>query len=185
MIRTIFFVGKPGSGKETQAKLLAEKTGYAILSTGDKFRELRERSDALGERIRSEYDAGHLMPDWFADFLFQEAALNLAPEAGIVFEGSGRTVDQVGLIDKVLGWLGREYTFINLDISDDEAVRRMQSRGRSDSRSEEQIRTRLSVYAASTEPVLAHLTAQNKLMVVHGEQSIEDVHREVLQHLSR
>jgi adenylate kinase len=183
MIRTILFVGKPGSGKETQARLLAEKTGFTVLSTGEKFRELRQRDDALGEHIRHEYDSGRLMPDWFADFLFQEAVLNLSPNAGIIFEGSGRTIEQVTLIDKVLGWLGRDYQFINLDISDDEAVRRMMGRGRSDSDSEEKIRTRLAQYQAFTAPVLAFVAEKNKLVPIAGEKSIGDIHAEIVKRL--
>ncbi|MCL9971883.1 MAG: nucleoside monophosphate kinase [Candidatus Pacebacteria bacterium] len=179
MTRTIFFLGKPGSGKETQARLLAEKTGFTVLSTGEKFRELRERRDALGDHIRSEYDAGRLMPDWFADFLFQESVLNLSAGAGIIFEGSGRTVEQVTIIDKVLNWLGREYVFVNLDISDDEAVRRMLSRGRLDSNSEDKVRVRLAQYQEHSVPVLEHLTAQSKLLVIPGERSVEDIHADI------
>lgn len=184
MTRTIFFLGKPGSGKETQARLLAEKTGFTVLSTGEKFRELRERRDALGDHIRSEYDAGRLMPDWFADFLFQESMLNLSAGAGIIFEGSGRTVEQVTIIDKVLSWLGREYVFVNLDISDDEAVRRMLSRGRLDSNSEDKVRVRLAQYQEHSVPVLEHLTARNKLLVIPGERSVEDIHADICTRLS-
>lgn len=179
MIRTIFFLGKPGSGKETQARLLAEKTGFTVLSTGEKFRELRERRDTLGEHIRNEYDAGHLMPDWFADYLFQDSILHLSAGAGIIFEGSGRTVEQVELIHSVLSWLGREYIFINLDISDDEAVRRMLSRGRLDSNSENKVRVRLAQYQEHSAPVLARLVAGEKLLTIPGERSVEDIHADI------
>lgn len=183
MIRTILFVGKPGSGKETQARLLAQKTGFTVVSTGEKFRELRERRDALGEHIRKEYDAGHLMPDWFADYLFQEAVLHLSSDAGVIFEGSGRTIEQVAIIDKALSWLGRDYTFINLDISDDEAVKRMLGRGRSDSDSEEKVRTRLGQYEALSAPVLKLVAEKGKLLNVSGEHAIEEIHADIVQKL--
>ncbi len=178
--RTIFFIGKPGSGKETQARLLATKTGYTVLSTGEKFRELRQRYDALGEHIRKEYEAGHYMPDWFADYLFQEAVLNLSSEAGIIFEGSGRTVEQVELIDKVLSWLGRNYVFINLDLSNDEAVRRMLGRGRSDSDTEEKIRVRIEQYELHSTLALTCITQKGKMMNIPSERSIEDIHTDIL-----
>lgn len=179
VIRTIFFVGKPGSGKETQARLLAERTGYSILSTGEKFRELRQRYDDLGTLIRREYEAGHYLPDWFADYLFEEAVLNLSSESGVIFEGSGRTEEQVALIDTVLSWLGREYLFINLDISDEEAVRRMLGRGRSDSDTEEKIRIRIEQYQMLSAPALAFIEKKDKLLNIPGERTIEEIHRDI------
>ncbi len=179
VIRTIFFVGKPGSGKETQARLLAEKTGYSLLSTGEKFRELRQRYDDLGTLIRKEYEAGHYLPDWFADYLFEEAVLNLSSESGIIFEGSGRTVEQVELIDTVLSWLGRKYVFINLDISGDEAVRRMLSRARSDSDTEEKIRIRIEQYELHAAPTLTLLKEKGVLVNIPGERMIEEIHKDI------
>lgn len=184
MIRTIFFIGKPGSGKETQAHLLADKLGYTVLSTGEKFRELRQRQDALGEHIRSEYDAGKLMPDWFADFLLQEAVLQLSSEAGIIFEGSARTIEQAERIDNILSWLGREYVFINLDISDEEALKRMLGRARHDSDSEEKIRRRLSTYAENSAPVIEYQKEAGRLININGERSIEEVHEDIVRELS-
>ncbi len=184
MIRTIFLVGKPGSGKETQARLIAEKTGFSILSTGEKFRELREHRDALGEHVRKEYDSGNLMPDWFADYLFEEAILNLPNTSGIIFEGSGRSLEQAKVVHTVCTWLQRPYVVFNLAISDDEAVRRMMGRGRADSNTEDKIRTRLKAFADTTSPALEHYKAQGVRIDIHGERSIEDIHTEIMQHLS-
>lgn len=183
MIRTIFLVGKPGSGKETQAHLLAEKTGFSILSTGEKFRELREHRNALGEHVRKEYDAGHLLPDWFADYLFEEAILNLPPESGIIFEGSGRSKDQAAVVHMVCQWLNRPYVVVYLDISDDEAVKRMMGRGRADSNTEEKIRTRLAAFAQTTTPALDYYRANGVLVEIPGERTIEEIHRDIVSRL--
>jgi adenylate kinase len=183
MIRTIFLVGKPGSGKETQARLIAEKTGFSILSTGEKFRELREHRDALGEHVRKEYDSGNLMPDWFADYLFEEAILNLPNTSGIIFEGSGRSKDQAEIVNTVCAWLQRKYVVFNLDISDDEAVRRMMGRGRPDSNTEEKIRTRLKAFADVTQPALGYYAEQGVLTDISGERSIEAIHEDIMKRL--
>lgn len=183
MIRTILFVGKPGSGKETQARLFADKTGFTILSTGERFRELREHRDALGEHVRSEYDSGRLMPDWFADYLFQDAILNLPHESGIIFEGSGRSKRQAEIAHTVCEWLKRKYIVLYLDISDDEAVRRMMARNRADSNSEEKIRTRLAAFAETTEPALEFYKEKGVFISVPGERTIAEIHADIVTRL--
>lgn len=179
-VRTILFIGRPSSGKETQAHLLAEKTGYAVFSTGEKFRELREHRDALGARVREVYDQGKLLPAWFADYLFQDVLLKLSPEAGIILEGSGRTIAQAELIHGVLEWLGRAYTVINLEVSEAEVIRRSLARKRdATDASEEIIRTRLAEYKKLTEPAISYFRSIGTLIDIEGEQAPEKVHADV------
>ena len=182
--RTIIFVGRPGSGKETQAKLLAEKTGFHVLSTGEKFRELRQHRDALGERIQAEYDAGRLIPDWFADHLTVDALINLAPQAGIIFEGSGRTLQQAQLFHDVTDWLNRPYRVINLIITDDEARRRQllrsQMGSRPDSDSDEKIKVRLETYQKLTVPAIEFFRATGTMIDIEGEREISVIHDDIM-----
>lgn len=182
-IRTILFVGKPGSGKETQARLLVEKTGFHLMSTGEKFRELREHRDSLGQHVKTEYDAGRLMPDWFADYLFEDTALHLPIESGIIFEGSGRSRKQADLVDIVCTWLGRTYVVIHLSITDEEAMKRQLGRGRPDSDTASKIQTRLEEYARVTMPALDYYTQKGVLITIDGVGSIEDIYAMVLKHL--
>lgn len=184
MIRTILFVGKPGSGKETQAKLLVQQTGYQFLSTGEKFRELREHRDALGEHVRTEYDAGHLMPDWYADHLFQEAILHLPIETGIIFEGSGRSVHQAETVDTVCAWLNRKYVVVYLNISDETAVTRIMGRRRDELDVEQKVRTRLAEFARITEPALALYRKRGVLLDIDGNPAISDIHTAVCRALN-
>jgi adenylate kinase len=74
----IIFMGLPGSGKGTQAKLLGETLGFDHFSTGDKFKELRNQDSALGQLVKEAYDNGKLLPDWFATYLFEDKVLNVA-----------------------------------------------------------------------------------------------------------
>lgn len=178
-VKTILFVGKPGSGKETQAELLAEKLGYRVFSTGKRFRELREGTGPLSEKVRETYDKSMLLPAWLASYLFQEAILHLKKEDGIIFEGTGRRVDEARLFHEVATWLGREYKVINLDISDDEAVRRQVGRGREDSNTEEKVRVRLNEYEKHTEPVISFFREQNVLIDVSGERPIPAIHEDI------
>jgi adenylate kinase len=57
------FLGPPGSGKGTQAKLLAEKYGLAHVAPGDIFRqEIRAKSE-LGQLVEGILAKGDLVPD--------------------------------------------------------------------------------------------------------------------------
>lgn len=182
--RTILFMGRPGSGKETQARLMAEVTGFHILSTGEKFRELREHRDSLGEHIRREYDAGRLIPNWFADYLTIDAMINLSPGAGIIFEGSGRTLEQAKLFHEVTGWLDRPYRVIHLDISEEEAharqVLRAKSGKRPDSDNEEKIKLRFESYERETKPALEFFREKGSVIDIDGMGSIEDIHEKIM-----
>ena len=184
MIRTIFLVGKPGSGKETQTLRIQEKTGFTVLSTGEKFREIREHRDTLGEHVRREYDSGNLMPDWFADYLFQEAILHTPHDSGIIFEGSGRSRPQAEVVHTVCTWLTRPYVVVYLDISDEEAMRRLLGRNRSDSNTEDKVRTRLKGFADTTAPALDYYREKGVLIEIPGERSIDDIHADIMSRLN-
>jgi adenylate kinase len=177
--RTILFVGKPGSGKETQAELLAQKTGFEVFSTGREFRKLKEEQSPLGVHVRETYDKGLLLPPWLASYLFQSVILHRKDDEGIIFEGTGRALSEAELFHSVATWLGRNYLVINLDISDDEAVKRQVGRGRADSDTEEKVRIRLAEYGTHTAPVIAFFKKQSVLLDVPGERSVESIHEDI------
>jgi adenylate kinase len=178
-IQTILFVGKPGSGKETQARLLAEETGFKVFSTGDRFREIRKEDTNLGTRVRETLDQGRLLPHWLASYLFQEAILHVPLSQGLIFEGTGRALSEAELFDEVALWLGRSYRVINLTISDDEAVKRQIGRGRADSDTEEKVRVRLAEYEKHTAPVIDFFKKKGVLIDIDGKRPIDEIQKEI------
>lgn len=178
-----FFVGKPASGKETQARLLAEKLDYPIFMSGAKFRDLMQSGTYLGNRIKKDYETGALMPAWIADYLLQEFVLNLSPETGAIFEGSGRDLDQVETIEDVTGWLKRPYFVFHLKVSDESVLKRSLERGRDvTDASEETIRNRLADYARLTEPAIQKFEALGKQFEIDGERSPEEIHEKIIEY---
>ena len=172
-------LGKTGSGKGTQAELLAAKLGYKTFSTGDRFREIMQREDPIGHRIRELHEAGKLVPHWFASYLFEERFLSADVDDGIVTEGVGRTREEAVLFDEVMGWLGREYVALELLVSDESVIGRQLKRGRTDSNTEEKLETRLSEYRSSTARALDFFREQGKLKTVDGEPPVEQVFENV------
>lgn len=176
---TLVLTGRPGSGKGTQAKLLASAHGWVHFSTGERFRALREGEGRIAALVREAYDSGKLIPDWFADYLFEEAALSLEEGQGIVLDGYPRTRAQAERFASVMQWLGRSYKALDLAVSEEEAMARMRARARiehrPDSGTDEQVRARLATYDEHTAPVLAYFKEQGTLTVLDGMQTPEEV----------
>ncbi len=178
-IITVILTGRPGSGKGTQAKRLAQKLGWVHFSTGDRFKALREGEGPLANHVREAYDAGELLPDWFANHLFEGAVLALRPDQGIVCDGYPRTRAQAERFASVMDWVERPYIALDLEVSEEEVMARMLARAveedRPDSSTEEKIRTRLAVYDAHTAPVLDYFREKDLLTVLDGTGTPEEV----------
>ncbi len=178
----IFFVGRPSSGKETQSTRLAEKLGYKVFMTGKKFREIIASGSQLGARIKDEYEKGMLMPTWVADYMLQDFLFNLPYEEGAVFEGSGRDEEQAKTIEKVCAWLGRDYTVLNLEVGEEEVVKRALLRKRDATDNDESIiRNRLSEYNKLTSPAISYFRSVGKLIDIDGEKTPDEVHAQVIE----
>lgn len=185
--KTLVMMGKPGSGKGTQAKLISEKTGWKIFSSGDKFRELKKADTLLGRKIKETIDVGKLMPYWFASFLFQEAVIYLPAEEGIIYEGAARLPSEAALLHDVMEWLERPYRVVYLDIPASVAMDRLTKRklteGRADDE-EDKIKVRLEVHEKEVEPAADIFRNKGTFIHVNGDQPIEKVHEEILAKLS-
>jgi adenylate kinase len=185
--KTFVMVGKSGCGKGKQAHFLAEKSGFVIFSTGDKFRELKKADTVLGRKVADTIDNGKFMPPWFASFLFEEAVLHLPEGEGIIFEGAGRKLPEAELFHDVMEWLERPYLAIELEISDEEVMKRLLKRkeieGRADD-TEEGITSRLEEYKKYVVPVVDFFEKKGTLLRINGEQTPEATHEEIMRKLA-
>ncbi len=179
--RTVFFLGKPGSGKGTQAKLLAQHTQWRIISSGTQFREISTEDSPVGRKIKSEIDAGLLAPHWFAMYLFQKALFSVADDASVVFDGFNRKPEEARLVIDALVWLNRPFTIINLAIPDDLVYERIKVRSHTVHRGDENsVETRLKEYYMYTDAALSLFRDAGELIDIDGSQEEHMIAQNIL-----
>ena len=125
----IVLLGAPGAGKGTQAKVLAERLGIPHISTGDILRAAVAQGTELGEQAKGYMDRGELVPDELVIAIARERLSEPDCERGFLLDGFPRTLPQAEALGEALEQLGREpLTVVNLDVDEDELVRRLSSR---------------------------------------------------------
>jgi adenylate kinase len=182
-VNTILLMGRPGSGKGTQATLLAERLAWIRLSSGERIKQIRDGNEPFSQRVRTVYDKGTLLPDWFADYLLESGLLNLEPYVGVVTEGFARTVRQAHHYADIIDWLGRSLMVIHLDVPEDEVVRRMQSRSavedRPDSDTDEKVAKRLAQFSSDTLPALEYLRTLGVVKDIDGTKTPAEIAEDI------
>lgn len=182
-INTVLLIGRPGSGKGTQAKLLAEKLGWIRLSSGDLIKGVRDGNEPFSPRVREMYDKGRLLPDWFADYLLESGLLELDPHVGVITEGFGRTESQARHLCEIIDWMGRSLMVFNLEVSEEEVRRRMLERAktedRPDSNAESKITERLELFTKETAPALDFFRCCGRVIDIDGSQAPEKVAEDI------
>jgi len=122
-------IGRSGSGKGTQAKLLIERFGNLFyVYTGDLFRDLAKANTDTGKRIKKIIKEGGLPFDELATTLWMyKIVYNVKENQGILFDGSPRRLDEAKVIDEFMEFLERKENTYNilLDISREEAFNRL------------------------------------------------------------
>jgi adenylate kinase len=95
----LIFLGPPGAGKGTQAKIIEERFAHRQISTGDLLRAHRANKTALGLEAQSYMDAGKLVPD---DLIIRMMEHELANAKDVIVDGFPRTVAQAEAFDALL-----------------------------------------------------------------------------------
>ena len=206
-------IGRSGSGKGTQAKLLMKEfKNLYYISSGDLFRNLAKTDSDVAEKMSKVIKEGGLPPDNLATALWtHEISHNVRKDQGILADGLPRRLHEAENLDQFLEFLGRkEQTFfILVDISKEEAYDRLNKRricekcgrlipwvgefkelkvcdkcgGELFTRPDdtpEAINNRLNYYEENVSLVVEYYEKQDKLRKIDGEQSIEDVFKDIL-----
>jgi len=177
----IVLFGKPGSWKWTQAELLRDAFSSQIshLSTGDIFRALTSRSNAIGDYVTDRMNAWYLIDDAVTISLFNAYFYTvLDSKKAMLLDGYPRTMQQMEAFLILCEEKGRTVIGINFDLDDETTVQRMLSRAR-EGEDESMMRVRLDQYYQHTHPLVERFQQSFPLYTIDASASIEDIHQEV------
>lgn len=108
----IVLIGPPGVGKGTQAKIVAEKTGLAHISSGDIFRENIKNQTEMGLLAQSYINKGELVPDSVTITMIQERLKNADCANGALLDGFPRTPTQAKELDEILAQFNGKVNYV-------------------------------------------------------------------------
>jgi len=207
----LVFIGRPGSGKGTQVERMQKEFGSVLIpSPGNIYRDPVFRETPWGKIVGPMIDRGEFAPNEITNQVMKEKISELTREqTGFVSEGYPRTLGQAEFADQEIGidWL------INLNVSEDKIAERLSGRlvcpqcgggyhltlkppkqnnicdvcgthlvQREDDKPEA-VKNRLRVYHETAEPTIDYYRQKGKLIDVNGDQSIDDVYKEIIDKL--
>ena len=158
-MKNIVIFGAPGSGKGTQSDKMIAKYGFKHISTGDVLRNEIKNGTELGKTAKGYIDNGQLIPDDLMVNILASVYDSFGKEhEGVIFDGFPRTIPQAEALKKMLAERGHKVAaMIELDVPEDELMKRLILRGKQSGRSddnEDTIKKRLTVYHNQTAPLI-------------------------------
>ena len=204
-------LGAPGAGKGTQAKQIAAKYEIPHISTGDIFRANIKEGTALGMEAKSYMDKGQLVPDELTVKILLDRVSKDDCKNGYVLDGFPRTIPQADVLDKAVSELNDKIDYaINVDVKDDNIIRRMSGRRAClncgatyhivnvppkkegicdtcgselvirDDDKEETVKSRLLAYHEQTQPLIDYYNNKGILKEVDGTKDMNDVFADIV-----
>ncbi len=179
-MKNIVIFGAPGSGKGTQSDLMIEKYGLKHISTGDVLREEIKNATPIGKTAASYIENGQLIPDELMIEILAGVYDRFGKDhPGVIFDGFPRTIPQAEALKKMLKERGHGIAaMIELDVPEDELMKRLILRGQQSGRSddnEETIKKRLDVYHRQTSPLIEWYKQEGLHHHVDGVGSLERI----------
>ncbi|HCW32479.1 TPA: hypothetical protein DGH83_03225 [Candidatus Peregrinibacteria bacterium] len=205
----LILFGRQGSGKGTQGKYLAERYNLISFVTGDELRKLAQENSTLGQKVKTIIEAGHLVSNEVVMEIIENFMLKFSENKNVLFDGIPRKPDQAQTFNTLMQRLNRDFIGVIFEISEAMAIKRLTNRRicekcktiypatyekpncecggnlitRTDDGNMESIKTRLTAYENETVPVIENYQAQNKIITINGEQSIDQVNEDTFAQL--
>ena len=181
MKKLFLIIGAPGSGKTTDAELIAAKhTNITHYSTGDMFRAEVASGSQRGEIIETYISAGNIVPIDIAIETILTAIKN-APTDVIIIDGYPRSLEQMTELDKYLA-NENEVELVNVievEVSEEVARDRVLGRLRGADDNVEVFNNRMKVYTEPLKQIQEFYTKKDLLKKINGERTIEKIVNEM------
>ena len=208
----LILMGAPGAGKGTQAEIISEKFQIPAISTGEILRAAIKAGTELGKTAQSFMDSGNLVPDEVVIGIIKEHLSSDACKNGFILDGFPRSVAQAEALESFGVKID---AVLAIEVEDERIVARMGGRrvcptcgasyhvsynppakeGICDKCSAELIirkddaaetvRNRLVTYHNQTEPLKAFYAERDLLIVVEGQEELDDTTRLVSEALAK
>ena len=189
--RAFLFFGRSGCGKGTQAKLLADvlkSKGREVIytETGSKFREFLNTDNYSGKLVGDILKEGKLIPVFLPIWIWTDIFVkNFTGEQDLVLDGLCRRYEESVALDSAFDFYKIEKpNIVLMNVSKEWSYTRMIERKRADD-TPEKIQNRLDWYEKDVIPSIEYF--RNKpccnFIEINGEQSIENVHKDIIKAL--
>ncbi|OGY46745.1 MAG: adenylate kinase [Candidatus Buchananbacteria bacterium RIFCSPLOWO2_01_FULL_46_12] len=200
----IIIFGPQGSGKGTQAELIARRRNFPYISTGDIFRYHLKNKTELGQQVAEYVNTGQLVPDELTNKIIQDRINQPDCTVGFVLDGYPRNQKQLEFLSQITTV---DYAIV-IELSDQEAIKRLSGRlaskcglsyhlefnpsqqagicdkcgdqlFRRDDDQPQAIAQRLAIYHQETEPLFAVYENKGILHRVNGAKTIDEVYQQI------
>ncbi len=190
---TIIFIGKSGSGKGTQISMLRdyflshEGNAVALVESGQGLRDFLQQDTYTSKLAKLIPIQGKLIPTPVAIWSWVDAMIKKFTGQNILFvDGAPRKLSESFVIDEMFDFYERKNRYvINIDVSDEWTRERLKHRGRGDDISDDSVNSRLEWFRKNSPEIIDFFEkiGKYKMVTINGEQSVENVQRDILKAL--
>jgi len=125
----VIFLGPPGSGKGTQAAILAQELKIPTISTGEVLRKEVQNQSEIGKLAKSYMNSGELVPDEVVVNIIKNRIADSDCQSGFIVDGFPRNINQAVVFDNMLQSIGKKIELVfNFEVDEDLLIKRISGR---------------------------------------------------------
>ena len=182
----IIFFGPPGSGKGTQAKLIARELNILHLSTGDILRDKLSEGDTLALKLKEIMSSGNLVSDEILNQIIASKLIGEECSNGYILDGYPRTISQSEFLLSFFKTNNLEIDFVfDFKIDFKLVQERIINRDKQEQRSDDNldvIKIRLDKYTKETFPVSQFFSEnfRENFYDIDASQEVSKIQKELM-----